>query len=50
VMLRLRDFANQRGRAFRATARPAKRERRRLEALAADWQERAEVLVHGEGN
>jgi hypothetical protein len=49
-LLRLCDFANQRARTVRATTRPAKRERRRLESLPAAWREQADVLLHGEGN
>ena len=50
TLLRLRDFANRRARSFPATTRKAKRRRRRLEALAREWQQQADLLLHGEAN
>jgi len=50
TLLRLRDFANRSARELRATTRPAKRQRRALEGLAIEWQEQADLLLHGDAS
>ena len=42
--------ANIRARKLQATTRPMKRERRRLEAIALEWEELANQLLHGVAN
>lgn len=50
ILLRLRDIANQAAREVSATTRQAKRKRRRLEAMADEWQEMADLLLYGESS